>query len=79
MFLIFLDIRDLSQHKLIHRNAGNYVCDTCGKAFNRKNNLKVHELIHTGEKPFQCSICQKSFRQKHVMESHMQIHNDYQS
>ena len=37
-----------------------YVCQTCGKAFERPSSLEIHSHSHTGEKPFKCH-CGRSF------------------
>lgn len=37
---VFCRAEKLKQHSLIHSNTREYMCDTCGKQFNRKD--KVH-------------------------------------
>lgn len=34
---------------LLHRKETPFVCDTCGKGFNRESTLIVHRRTHTGE------------------------------
>lgn len=31
----------------------DFICETCGKSFKRKNHLEVHRRTHTGETPLQ--------------------------
>ncbi|XP_068203815.1 zinc finger protein 883-like [Palaemon carinicauda] len=52
----------------------SYACDTCGKKFNRKDNLVVHFRIHTGEKDYVCSICGKRFAHKNTLKGHQKVH-----
>lgn len=49
----------------------HHKCDTCGKAFLGKNDLRKHSLIHTGLRPHVCSHCQKEFRQAGNLKNHI--------
>uniref|UniRef100_A0A3Q2W584 C2H2-type domain-containing protein n=1 Tax=Haplochromis burtoni TaxID=8153 RepID=A0A3Q2W584_HAPBU len=51
-----------------------HLCSTCGKKFNRMENLKQHMQIHTGEKTHSCSTCWKNFTLKTHLNEHMRIH-----
>ncbi|XP_022668244.1 zinc finger protein 697-like isoform X2 [Varroa destructor] len=54
----------------------DYGCDSCGKRFARKGNLKTHvRSVHTKEKPFACGVCGKCFSQKGNMQTHLRTHN----
>ncbi|XP_052746348.1 zinc finger protein interacting with ribonucleoprotein K [Bicyclus anynana] len=48
----------------------NKLCDTCGKAFSSKKDLREHESVHTGERPLKCDICGDSFRQSGALYTH---------
>lgn len=41
-----------------------FVCDTCGKAFTRKESLASYMVTQHGEKPFVCDTCGKAFSAK---------------
>lgn len=59
---------------LIHSGKKDFICDFCGKGFNRASNLTVHRRIHTGETPFKCQTCGKSFIQAHCLRKHLATH-----
>ncbi|KAJ3221420.1 hypothetical protein HK099_003542 [Clydaea vesicula] len=57
---------------------GKLECQTCGRTFNRKFNLKVHEETHstTRERKFCCPVegCDKKFFRSHELMRHNQVH-----
>ncbi|KAK7068638.1 hypothetical protein SK128_020806, partial [Halocaridina rubra] len=72
----------LKRHTKTHAEgeAGQYVCNVCGKVLSTQNGLDSHMLTHTGEKPFQCEHCGATFRQMsnlntHIKELHLQKKN----
>ncbi|KAG9343938.1 hypothetical protein JZ751_013326 [Albula glossodonta] len=52
----------------------DFICETCGKSFKRKNHLEVHRRTHTGETPLQCEICGYQCRQRASLNWHMKKH-----
>uniref|UniRef100_A0A336LE39 CSON007835 protein n=1 Tax=Culicoides sonorensis TaxID=179676 RepID=A0A336LE39_CULSO len=46
-------------YREIHLRGNQFVCNTCGETFRRKQQLKRHSIIHTGNYPYRCEICNK--------------------
>eukprot|EP00466_Bigelowiella_natans_P010164 jgi/Bigna1/44226/e_gw1.91.36.1 len=55
-----------------------FVCPTCGRGFNARENLARHKKQHNAEQPtFKCSHCAVEFRRKDNMQAHIrQIHSN---
>ncbi|KAM9857095.1 uncharacterized protein ACBR49_000771 isoform 2-T2 [Aulostomus maculatus] len=51
-----------------------FMCNYCGKAFNRPKKLEIHKRVHTGEKPFSCSTCGKMFSEAGNLRKHQRVH-----
>uniref|UniRef100_A0A3Q4BHZ9 C2H2-type domain-containing protein n=1 Tax=Mola mola TaxID=94237 RepID=A0A3Q4BHZ9_MOLML len=51
-----------------------FVCNYCGKAFNRPKKVEIHQRVHTGEKPFSCSTCGKMFSEAGNLRKHQRVH-----
>ncbi|XP_075976572.1 uncharacterized protein LOC142976881 [Anticarsia gemmatalis] len=77
--LTFSKQRSLSMHMRRHKNKNNkkeFICDTCGKVFSMKHQLKRHVVLHSEEKPYSCSKCSKSYARKDQLLNHMHTHKD---
>ena len=52
----------------------NHKCDLCGKAFRKKDSIKIHiATVHEGQKNYKCEFCGKSFGQ--IGDRNMHIRN----
>lgn len=65
----------LAQHLLMHTEATEFQCPTCGKLFSHAWNLTRHAKSHSG-KPNQylCHLCGRSYTQKGTLIDHMDVH-----
>lgn len=75
--LTFTKQRSLSMHRRRHKNKNNeFICDTCGKTFSMKHQLKRHVVLHSDVKPHVCTKCSKSYARKDQLVHHMHSHKD---
>ncbi|XP_064078517.1 zinc finger protein 219-like [Macrobrachium nipponense] len=52
-------------------STSRYVCQWCGRNFDRISNLKRHVLLHSGIKPFKCLYCNYRATQKANVVQHV--------
>lgn len=62
-----------SQHLKATEGGGSnrYICQWCGRNFDRVSNLKRHMLLHSGIKPFKCLYCNYRAIQKANVVQHL--------
>ena len=56
----------------VHEGLKEYVCDHCGRGFNKSGNLNTHiKNVHFGLKNFQCAFCNTAYGEKRNLENHV--------
>lgn len=60
--------------KEVHCDSIVFVCDVCGRRFNRSANLDLHHLVHENRLPCKCNFCGKSFRSMAAVKLHTRTH-----
>ena len=50
-----------------------FVCETCGKKYQEKSELKIHLLVH-GTSKYPCKYCGKGFKTPYLLKSHESCH-----
>jgi len=71
----FFSKAQLQDHIKKHEGSPGYCCDSCGKAFYRKDCLTIHtKSVHFGERKFTCQTCGKKFINNYKLERHLQTH-----
>ena len=51
-----------------------FVCDLCGKAFQRKDHMTQHrDFVHNGIKRYGCPVCDKFFSRKENVTNHVKV------
>jgi len=71
----FFSKAQLQDHVKKHEGSPGYCCDSCGKAFYRKDCLTIHtKSVHYGERKFTCQTCGKKFIDSYKLERHIKTH-----
>jgi len=67
----------LQQHILAkHINLKPFICDQCGRRFNKNANMLIHRARHENYRRFLCEQCGKGFLLKQEWQLHMSKHSD---
>ena len=70
-------IRRNETARVILGQTGAYVCDYCGKTYDRKSKLKEHiNFVHLKISRFRCDFCGKTCARKGQLRDHMHTHKN---
>ena len=66
----------LRDHQMAHKKEKPYKCQTCGKQFTQRGNLKTHEKSHGVHIGYKCTYagCDKTFVTNSYLKVHMKSH-----
>ena len=69
----FASASNMTRHMKSHDRdqQSKHTCDTCHKAFYRKDALDQHRLIHSNERSHVCDICERGFKTGSGLKHHM--------
>ncbi|XP_065350666.1 gastrula zinc finger protein XlCGF8.2DB-like [Cloeon dipterum] len=68
--------KDLLKQNRISYEIKSSICETCGKRFEFKSQLKRHKkTAHSLERPFNCLVCNKGFKRTDNLKQHLVIHS----
>ncbi|KPI99201.1 Zinc finger protein 782 [Papilio xuthus] len=74
-YKLFNTKTSLKKHMEVHNTEKkNFVCESCGRIFTRRDYLNKHNLTHTGVKQHVCSHCGFRTTQKSALTVHIRKH-----
>ncbi|KAG7157414.1 Zinc finger protein 91-like 1, partial [Homarus americanus] len=66
------------RHKLLHSDgsveAHLYMCEVCGRVFDKKKYLYTHHNVHSRQRNFPCTYCGKQLASRLALKNHHLIH-----
>ncbi|KAK4306703.1 hypothetical protein Pmani_021499 [Petrolisthes manimaculis] len=66
----------LQQHMKLHLT-GLFVCQECGRTFERHKSLAAHRVHHHNKSPkYMCPHCHKGYHYRSLLTYHMQVHSN---
>uniref|UniRef100_A0A2C9M719 C2H2-type domain-containing protein n=1 Tax=Biomphalaria glabrata TaxID=6526 RepID=A0A2C9M719_BIOGL len=64
-----------NQAKSLTKSQPLFKCETCGREFLQRCDLKRHMLIHTKQEPHRCDQCGKGYIRRSDLVVHLRFHN----
>ncbi|KAI8774582.1 zinc finger protein 616 isoform X1 [Biomphalaria glabrata] len=75
----FTRLGNFTRHRKIHNLHSEsqplFKCETCGREFLQRCDLKRHMLIHTKQEPHRCDQCGKGYIRRSDLVVHLRFHN----
>lgn len=71
---VFQSRKGYVNHRHIHDGVKSFVCEFCGRVFNRKDRLASHRSTHVS-KAFPCTFCEKHFLSPARLREHTRTHS----
>lgn len=68
------ELKKSRKQKHPYKVGSMYVCDICGKQWQRASQLRLHEVTHSELRPYICEICGQAYKHKHARDIHVGMH-----
>ncbi|XP_055384293.1 zinc finger protein OZF-like [Condylostylus longicornis] len=73
----YFEIEDKIEHMKKHEHFKRFICELCGKGFQKNYELVRHMNTHGGERSFKCELCSATFYSKIILTRHEMTHLNY--
>lgn len=78
--LFMRTVKLLADSMVLNGSAEIYVCDYCGRKYNRKDNLQQHRRLECGKEPqCQCPYCPHRTKRIGNLRAHMRLKHPFQA
>lgn len=79
-YLFMRTVKLLADSMVLTSTAEIFVCDYCGRKYNRKDNLQQHRRLECGKEPqCQCPYCPHRTKRIGNLRAHMRLKHPFQA